>query len=197
MKKTNQRIPKIAWRDMACRLCIRPVPRESAGGATVGVGGGPCLVAAATLVVALVGLASARALAQNAPKEEPWKAPARAARKVNPIAPDAKTIAQGKDLFVMACLPCHGPTGRGDGPAAATLERNGARVRPGNLSLPQMWQQSDGELFWKISEGRTPMPTWKDSLNEEQRWLIVNYVRTLAPPGTYTNESITTQASVK
>jgi mono/diheme cytochrome c family protein len=197
MKKLKNEIQKIAWRDGAAHLCLQRIPREGAGAAAVGLGTGPCLVAAATLVVALVGFAGARAFAQNAPKEEAWKAPARAARKVNPIAPDAKTIGQGKDLFVMACLPCHGATGRGDGPAAATLERNGARVRPGNLSLPQMWQQSDGELFWKISEGRTPMPTWKDSLNEEQRWLIVNYVRTLAPPGSYTNESITTQASAK
>jgi mono/diheme cytochrome c family protein len=78
-------------------------------------------------------------------------------------------------------MPCHGPAGKGDGPAAATLERNGVRIRPGNLSDPKMWQQSDGAIFWKISEGKTPMPAWSQTLSEKQRWQIVNYVRTLAP----------------
>lgn len=142
-------------------------------------------------------LSAVKALAQNPPAEEPWKAPARAARKENPIPADPKSVGQGKELFVMGCLPCHGAAGKGDGPAAATLERNGVRVRPGNLSLPEMWQQSDGEMFWKISEGRTPMPTWKESLNEEQRWLIVNYVRTLAPRPVSTNQTSTTQITTK
>jgi len=40
---------------------------------------------------------------------------------------------------------------------------------------------TDGELFWKISEGRRPMPEFKKRLTEEQRWQLVNYVRTFAP----------------
>ena len=35
------------------------------------------------------------------------------------------------------------------------------------------------ELFWKITEGRKPMPSTKKSLTEEQRWQVVNYIRTL------------------
>ena len=80
----------------------------------------------------------------------------------------------------MGCLPCHGPEGRGDGPAAGTLERNGVKVRPGNLSSPKMLEQSDGAIFWKASEGRSPMPSFQETLTEEQRWQIVSYVRTLA-----------------
>ena len=113
--------------------------------------------------------------------EEPWVAPARAARKQNPVPADAKSVAQGKELFITGCLPCHGPTGRGDGPAASLLERNGKQIHPGNLSDPKLWQQSDGAIFWKISEGRTPMPAFQEAFSEEQRWQIVNYVRTLAP----------------
>ena len=110
-----------------------------------------------------------------------WSAPARAARKQNPITADAGSIAKGKELYVSGCLPCHGPSGRGDGPAAATLERNGARIRPGNLADPKRWEETDGELFWKITEGNSPMPTWGLTLTDEQRWCIVNYIRTLAP----------------
>jgi mono/diheme cytochrome c family protein len=111
----------------------------------------------------------------------PWTAPARAARKKNPIPADASAIAKGKALYISGCFPCHGPAGKGDGPAAATLERNGAPIRPGNLSDPKRWQETDGELFWKITEGNTPMPAWGQTLTDEQRWLIVDYIRTLAP----------------
>jgi mono/diheme cytochrome c family protein len=120
---------------------------------------------------------------QNAPKTEleAWTAPARAARKQNPIPADATSLAQGKELFAAACLPCHGPMGKGDGPVSGTLERNGVPVRPGDLSNTRLWEQTDGTLFWKISEGRSPMPSFQEGFSEEQRWQIVNFVRTLAP----------------
>ena len=119
--------------------------------------------------------------AQSVSTNEVWEAPARAARKPNPVPADTKSLAQGKQLYVAACLPCHGLAGKGDGPAAATLERNGVRVRPGNLSDPKLWVETDGALFWKLTEGKTPMPAWAETLSEEQRWLIVNYIRTLSP----------------
>ena len=108
-----------------------------------------------------------------------WTAPARAARKENPTPADDKSRARGKELFTVGCLPCHGPSGRGDGPAAASLER-----KPGNLTDPKMWQQTDGAIFWKISEGNAPMPSFQEAFSDEQRWDIVNYVRTLAPKET-------------
>lgn len=127
-------------------------------------------------------VAGLSALAQTASKAaDEWVAPGRAARKENPIPAAEKAIAEGKNLFVSACLPCHGPAGKGDGPAAVSLERNGAKIRPGNLSDPKMWQQADGAIFWKISEGNSPMPAFGEALTEEQRWQIINYVRTLAP----------------
>ena len=69
---------------------------------------------------------------------------------------------------------CHGAAGKGDGPGGAALEKRptdfGARVRAG---------ATDGELFWKISEGRSPMLSWKGSLTETQRWELVDYIKTL------------------
>src|SRR5437899_10077779 len=90
-------------------------------------------------ILAASGLGVANSLGQNAgdAAAQAWTAPARASRKPNPVAADPATIAQGKELFAAACLPCHGPSGRGDGPSAGTLERNGARIRPGNLSDPK------------------------------------------------------------
>ena len=39
----------------------------------------------------------------------------------------------------------------------------------------------DGEIYWKITEGRKPMPSFKNQLSDEQRWQLVNFLRTLVP----------------
>jgi len=145
------------------------------------------LTAAICLGALSIGIFASLAQTIVKTESEPWIAPARAARKQNPIPADGKSIAQGKELFTAGCLPCHGPAGKGDGPAAVGLERNGAPVRPGNLSSSKLWEQSDGALFWKISEGKSPMPSFQETWSDEQRWQIVNYVRTLAPKEGNTN----------
>jgi mono/diheme cytochrome c family protein len=119
------------------------------------------------------------AIAQSDPKapQEEWVAPVRAAKKKNPVPADEKSMALGKAVYIRECLSCHGSTGKGDGPAAKDLIR-----KAGDLSSPKMWAQSDGALFWKISEGRTPMPTFEKLIKEENdRWHVINYIRTLAP----------------
>jgi len=42
-----------------------------------------------------------------------------------------------------------------------------------------MSKETDGSLFWKMSEGRGPMPSWKDQLTETERWQLVIYIRKL------------------
>ena len=108
--------------------------------------------------------------------EEPWAAPARSAKKANPVAVDDQSLAAGKNLYAKHCLSCHGATGVGNGPAAKDLEKN-----PGDLSKPIMWDQTDGAVFWKITTGKKPMPSFETLTTETERWQIVNYMRTLAP----------------
>jgi mono/diheme cytochrome c family protein len=127
------------------------------------------------LAFGLVVLDAALPLAWSA-GETAWKAPARAARKKNPVPVDAKSIAIGKAAYVRECLSCHGPAGKGDGPQAKDLIKS-----PGDLASPAMWEQTDGELFWKITEGSRPMPSEEKLLTEEERWSAVNYIRTLSP----------------
>lgn len=104
-----------------------------------------------------------------------WKAPPTAVHRPNPLAGNANALAAGEKLYVGNCMTCHGSSGKGDGPGGAALEKKpadlGARIRAG---------ETDGELFWKISEGRSPMISWKGSLSETQRWELVNYIRTFA-----------------
>jgi len=104
-----------------------------------------------------------------------WKAPPTAANRPNPVAGNANATALGAKLYAANCLTCHGPTGHGDGPGAAALEK-----KPADLAARiRETGEKDGELFWKISEGRAPMITWKGALSETQRWELVNYIRTL------------------
>lgn len=114
----------------------------------------------------------------DAPADD-WKAPPRAAKKQNPVPADANAVATGKKLFIGNCLACHGATGKGDGPAAAAFN-----PRPRDLSDPRISSQSDGELFWKITEGKKPMPAYEKLLSETDRWKVIDYTRTLAPPPT-------------
>lgn len=109
----------------------------------------------------------------------PWTAPRREAKKKNPIASDDKSIAAGKAVFVTQCVKCHGDTGKGDGPSAAALS-----PRPKDLSAKEITDQSDGALFWKITTGRKPMPTFETLISEDDRWNVINYIRTLAPAAT-------------
>ena len=134
------------------------------------------VVAAAALLN--LGVVWAIAFAQDAGKagQEEWKAPARAAKKKNPVAADDKSIARGRAVYARECQACHGDSGRGDGPKARELEKH-----PGNLADPKMWDQTDGALFWKTTEGKKPMPTFEKLLKDEERWDVVNYTRTLAP----------------
>lgn len=132
------------------------------------------LACALVAMIAASALLPVRSYADNPPEE--WKAPARAARKKNPIAADAKSIAAGKTVYAAQCLSCHGPAGHGDGPSAKDLN-----PKPRDLATPAIQQQTDGSMFWKITTGKAPMPTFEKLINEDDRWNVINYVRTLAP----------------
>ena len=134
-----------------------------------------CRFAMLAILCALGGFVALSIARADEVKTE-WKAPARAAKRKNPIAADDASIAAGKAIYTKQCLSCHGNAGKGDGPAAKDLT-----TKPGDLSNPKLWSQTDGELFWKISEGKKPMPTFDKLLSEDERWTVINYVRTLAP----------------
>ena len=104
-----------------------------------------------------------------------WKAPATAANRPNPVPSSPATIALGQKLYVSNCLTCHGSSGKGDGPGGAALEK-----KPADLSARIKAGETDGALFWKITEGRSPMVSWRGSLSETQRWELVNYIKTFA-----------------
>ncbi len=109
-----------------------------------------------------------------------WRISPRRARSQNPVAPDAASIARGAELYRQECESCHGATGKGDGPEARDLD-----TEVPDITGPKTWNQTDGELFWKITLGRRPMPSQRKLMTEEERWHLVNHARKLARrPGT-------------
>lgn len=133
----------------------------------------------AVLCVVLVGpglilTRPSRAAAQTSRPGE-WVVPERRARRPNPVEPSAQVLTRGRDLYKRECETCHGRAGQGDGPKARELE-----AKVSDLTEESVQQQSDGALFYKITEGRGDMPNNKTNVSEEERWMIVHYLRTLA-----------------
>ena len=104
-----------------------------------------------------------------------WVAAKDADNLKNPLAGNTSVIADAKTVYVSYCTPCHGDKGRGDGPAAP-----GLNPKPADHTSAAVQSETDGSLFWKLSEGRSPMPGYKKILTDQQRWELINYIRSLS-----------------
>ena len=102
-----------------------------------------------------------------------WSAPPEAAKRANPIRRDQESVARGKELFQTHCVVCHGPGGKGDGPAAA-----GLNPKPPNL-VKMAGHHPDGDIAWKIENGRGAMPAWKGKLKQKEIWNLTNFIQAL------------------
>ena len=100
----------------------------------------------------------------------------------NPLPATPANLAQGATVYAANCAACHGATGRGDGPAAATLHPS-----PDDLArisdMPM--GHSDAFLYWTIAEGGVPfgtaMPAFKDRLTRDDIWAVVRYLQARLP----------------
>jgi mono/diheme cytochrome c family protein len=103
-----------------------------------------------------------------------WDTPAWTDGIKNPLAGNPAWTDSGKVLYAKVCAVCHGAGGKGDGVAAA-----GLTIKPANHTSPNVQLQTDGSLFYEMSNGHSPMPAYKDVLTENQRWGLVNFIRAL------------------
>jgi len=124
------------------------------------------------VLAAAVGLASASIRAQGAG----WTIPSGASRLTSPIASTPASRRKGRDLFASNCAKCHGPEGKGDGRYADPAHP------PADLTRSTPSGDPDGVLFYKIWNGRKPMPAFKSLLTENDIWTVVDYVGTLRQP---------------
>jgi len=81
---------------------------------------------------------------------------------------------KGREIYAKRCLTCHGCAGKGDGPYAMLNN-----ARPADLRQPRFFGLPDSFFLWRVSEGvpGTVMPMWKQSLTEEERWLVILFER--------------------
>ena len=106
--------------------------------------------------------------------QEPWDVPSEYANMENEFAGEDED-GIGEDLYMKHCKSCHGKEGYGDGSKAGELE---TEMR--DLTWEEVQEQSDGEMYYKSIIGRDEMPNYEKKIpSEEDRWLLINYVRTL------------------
>ena len=107
--------------------------------------------------------------------QDEWPVPDKYVKMKNPTDPK-EDIAIGKSLYDKHCKSCHGKEGYGDGTKAEGLKGD-----LGDFSSEEFQKQTDGALFYKTTFGKDDMPEFTKKIpDDEDRWLVVNYMRTLA-----------------
>jgi len=120
----------------------------------------------ASLVIAVANVCAAQPQQKSA--DPAWIVPEKAIQRTNPLAGRPDAAVGGGKLFARMCASCHGDATHG--------QKNNAP----DLRAEFVQQETDGALFWRISNGnsRKGMPSFS-SLPEAQRWQLVLYLRTL------------------
>jgi mono/diheme cytochrome c family protein len=133
-----------------------------------------------TLLVFVVGAVVLAGCAANTPTEEPDPpVAAEYAGKTNPFAGQADAATAGKVIYTDNCASCHGDTGKGEGPAGASLD-----PKPANL-VTVASEDGDDRINWVINEGgpvmgfSASMVAWKDTLTQDEIWQVITYLHTL------------------
>jgi mono/diheme cytochrome c family protein len=96
-----------------------------------------------------------------------------AAVTANPVPRSSLSVARGQALWKADCEACHGPQGRGDGPATAALRKKPKDLT--RIARPPVFP--DGVLAYRIANGGEVMPAWKGALAEQDLWDLVNFIR--------------------
>ena len=92
---------------------------------------------------------------------------------VNPLLPTKASLDLGKRKYLTFCSPCHGNFGNGDS------RLQGQFPNPPTLHSDKLRTWSDGALFHTITVGQNVMPGYQYQISREERWAVVNYIRTL------------------
>jgi len=132
------------------------------------------------LLLALVILLIFLSIGLAALHTTPWKVPPEDKLRKNPLAASDANFNAAKPVYNEYCANCHGDAGKGDGSDAMMYD-----PAPSNLTEPKhMNSLTDGEIFYQITQGRKPMPSFRKKLTEDQRWQLVILVRSFAAPTT-------------
>lgn len=107
--------------------------------------------------------------------QDEWKVPAKYEKMENPYAKATDAEQLGKVLYAKHCKSCHGTKGHGDGTKASSLD-----TEVPDFATDAFKKQTDGSLYYKTIFGKDDMPSFeKKIVDEEERWFVINYMRTL------------------
>jgi mono/diheme cytochrome c family protein len=110
------------------------------------------------------------------------KMPPEYAKKKNTVKATPQSIAAGKKLYDTKCASCHGKTGKGDGEMIKQMPN----VKVPDMTTAEFAKESEQEIFWIMSEGKpgTVMMAFKTDkafAKDNDRWHVVNFIKSLAP----------------
>jgi mono/diheme cytochrome c family protein len=92
----------------------------------------------------------------------------------NPEKTTESSLLAGKELYGIFCTPCHGESGKGDGPVAKKIVPT-----PVDISGTGFGMAPEGMLYTIVTHGMNGMPAFRSDLTVKERWLVVAYLRTL------------------
>jgi len=108
----------------------------------------------------------------------PWSVPLEAKMRKNPLVTSDANLNAARPVYNEYCANCHGDSGKGDGSDAMMYDPS-----PSDLTdAKHMNTLTDGDIFYQITQGRKPMPSFRKKLSDDQRWQLVILVRTFAAP---------------
>ena len=84
---------------------------------------------------------------------------------------------EAQRIYQINCAICHGDKAAGNGPLSTSGKVGGVA----NLTLPLYVSMSDGTMFHSITYGRNLMGSYASQLDRRERWMVINYIRTLQP----------------
>jgi mono/diheme cytochrome c family protein len=103
-----------------------------------------------------------------------WHVPPEAASWKNPV-PEPANLGKARQIYSDKCAHCHGKSGKGDGADARNYD-----PQPTDFTSASVANEPDGVLFFKLSQGKRPMPSFRRKLTEYQRWELVRLIRSFA-----------------
>jgi mono/diheme cytochrome c family protein len=103
-----------------------------------------------------------------------WTIPVNAAELKSPVTPSPEVIKRGTSIFESRCRPCHGPEGKGNGPLSDPAHPAADLTAGVKADWP-----ADGVLFYRVWNGKRPMPAFKSELSQNEVWTVLEFVKTL------------------
>lgn len=102
-----------------------------------------------------------------------WVVPAEHRDVENPLPYNLTNVQKGKDLYMKNCKSCHGDVGKNNGLPLVPP--------PPDFTSEQIQENTPGELFYKITHGKDGMPRFENTISEDDRWRLVNFIRNYNP----------------